>query len=342
MPLLSNVRPYMPPPSPANADETEHLIYRALVELGWQADARRLANRVARLHLGLPREDEFAVVCTWLGRCALIHKLDQRENSTSHAAQFQIPDLLAVFVVDGKEVPVLIEVKSKKSETLSFRADYHAGLKRYASLLNLPLLIAWKYHGIWTLFDIDHMTLAKTNYNVKFSKAMREGLLGVLAGDFSYSLAQGSGIHLQLHKEQLISESKEGTTLEQQWIMRFEDVYYTDGTGTKRRDLAKEIESLFLAHELEDSEDHTDTHVTMHFTVGEDRNKFAHMSLVGLLDWHAPSVEGINWRTVATRPKAVPGIDDFAKSVSDALQEKVVTHIFHVLPQTRPSFLNPA
>lgn len=332
----------MPPPSPTNADETEHLIYGALVELGWQADARRLAHRVARLHLGLPREDEFAVVCTWLGRCALVHKLDQREGPAPIAGRFQIPDLLATFVVDGKEVPVLIEVKSKKSETLSFRADYHAGLKRYAALLKLPLLIAWKYHGVWTLFDIDHMKLAKSNYNVKFSKAMSEGLLGVLAGDFSYSLAHGSGIHLQLHKEQLISESKEGNTVEQQWQMRFDDVYYTDGTGTKRRDLTKGIEALFLAHELESSEDHTDTHVTMRFTVGEDRNKFAHMSLVGLLDWQAPTGEGINWRAAATRPKAVPGIDDFAKSVNDALQQKVVTHIFHMLPQTHPPFLNAA
>jgi hypothetical protein len=66
------------------------------------------------------------------------------------------------------------------------------------------------------------------------------------------------------------------------------------------------------------------------------------MSLVGLLDWNAPMGEGINWRTVATRPKAVPGIDNFAKSVSGALQEKVVTNIFHMLPQTQPPFLNAA
>lgn len=288
----------------------------------------------------LPREDEFAVICTWLGRCSLIHKLDQRENPTPLAEKFQVPDLLAVFVVDGQEVPVLIEVKSKKSKTLSFRADYHAGLKRYAALLNLPLLIAWKYHGIWTLFDIDHMSLAKTNYNVKFSKAISEGLLGVLAGDFSYSLAKGTGVHFQLHKEKLIFESNVGATVEQQWQMRFDDIYYTDGEGTKRRDLSKEIEALFLVHDLESSEGHTDTHITMHFTIGEDKDKFAHMSLVGLLDWQAPTGEGINWRAVATRPKAVPGIDDFAKSIEDALQEKVVTHIFHMLPQTRPSFLN--
>jgi len=334
----------MPAPSPSNADETEHLIYGALVQLGWQADARRLANRVARLHLGLPREDEFAVVCTWLGRCALIHKLDQRESPASAAGQFQVPDLMAVFVVDGREVPVLIEVKSKTSATLSFRADYYAGLRRYAALLRLPLLVAWKYHGFWTLFDIDHMKLAKTNYNVTFSKAMSEGLLGVLAGDFSYSLAEGSGIHLQLRKEKLISESEseEVGTIEQQWQMRFDDVYYTDGTGKKRRDLAKGIEALFLAHDLKSSDDHTDTHVTMHFTVGEDKNKFAHMSLVGLLDWQAPTGEAINWRTVATRPIAVPGIDDFAKSVSDALHEKVVTHIFHMQPQTHAPFLNAA
>lgn len=328
-------------PLPINDTEAEHLIYDALVQLGWQADAKRLSRRIARLHLGLPREDEFAVVCTWLGRCAVIHKLDQRESPKSTTNTLvKVPDLLAIFIVNGQEVPVLIEVKSKKDDLLSFKADYYTGLKRYASILKLPLLVAWKHHGMWALFDIDHMKLAQTNYNIKFPKALNEGLLGLLAGDFAYSLAEGSGVHLRMRKEQLISESQtDEVTTEQNWQVRFDDIYNTDGLGNKRRNLNNQIQALFQIHALDNSEDHTDTHVILHFTVGEDKNKFAHMSLVDLLNWQTTTGEDINWRTVATRDQAVLGIDDFTNTINDAYREKIVTHIFHIRPQTHPSFV---
>lgn len=330
----------MSKPLPISDEEAQHLIHDAFVRLGWKADAKRLANRIARLHLGLPREDEFAVICTWLNRCALIHKLDQRESQAVNFSQFKVPDLLAVFMVDGKEVTVLIEVKAKKKEDfLSFRPDYYEGLKRYASLLKLPILIAWKYHGIWTLFDIEHMALARTNYNIRFSKALSEGLLGVLAGDFTYSLAKGAGVHLQMRKEKLISKKKSEGSIEEQWQVRFDDVYFTDGLGNKRRTLPGQIESLFHAHNLDDFEEHTETHMTMHFTVGEDQNKFAHMSLVGLLNWQAPVGEDINWRSVAINPQAFTHITDFTSTIDDALREKIVTHVLHLQPATKPSFL---
>ncbi|MCF7816562.1 MAG: hypothetical protein K9M54_01670 [Kiritimatiellales bacterium] len=324
------------PPAPIDPGVLEHLVYEALSELGWHADAKRLANRIACLHIGLPREDEFAVVCSWLGRCVLIHKLNQHVAPKNSSDTFRIPDLLAVFRVDGKEIPVLVEVKSKQSRTLSFRHDYYAGLKRYADTVRLPILVAWKYNGLWTLFDIEHMVLAKTNFNVTFEKAMAEGLLGILAGDFSYSLAKGAGLHIRMRKDELISELQ-GC---QKWKAVIDDTYHTDGSGQERRDLSPAVQSLFFAHTLEESEIHSATHVHMHFTIGEDKNKFAHMSLVRLLNWQEPTDRSVDWRSVATRPVTIPGVTDFEKSAEEAMREKLVTHIFHFKPQTIPRFLD--
>src|SRR5688572_29807427 len=50
------------------------LIQDVLAELGYDADAVAVAERVRRLDIGLPVEDEFSVVCAWLGKCQLLHK----------------------------------------------------------------------------------------------------------------------------------------------------------------------------------------------------------------------------------------------------------------------------
>jgi Holliday junction resolvase len=330
----------MPEQTPITSEEIEHLAYEALSQLGWKADAKRLASRLARLHIGLPREDEFAVVCTWLGRCSLVHKLDQRQAPSCSHEEFQIPDLLAVFRSGERSIPVLVEVKSNISRSLSFKPDYYSRLKRYAETVRLPLLVAWKYHGIWMLFDINNMSLAKTNYNITFSKAMSESLLGILAGDFSYTVAKGVGIHISMKKEELLSESVDGESTEQDWRMIIDDTFHTDANGKTRRDLAPAIQSLLLAHDLESSEEHTDTHIFQHFTVGEDRNKFAHMALAGLLNWQTPAGATLDWRSVIAKPTPLEGIDDFANTVHEAMREQIVTHVFHIQPHTKPIFLD--
>lgn len=81
-------------PTPKDA---ARLIQTVLAELGWDADASDITARVRRLNVGLPKEDEFSVVCAWLGKCWLLHKLDQHQLPISSREKFQVPDLLAFF-----------------------------------------------------------------------------------------------------------------------------------------------------------------------------------------------------------------------------------------------------
>lgn len=169
---------------------------------------------------------------------------------------------------------------------------------------------------------------------------MTESLLGILAGDFSYSLAAGAGVHLSFYKKQLLSETVGDASLQQEWVMLVEDVYYTSGGGVERRDLTGALQSLFFAHSLEETEEHTPTHVRVHLTVGEDKHKFAHMALVSLLNLQAPAGASIDWRAVAGKPTPLPGIDAYSNIVQEGMRQGVVTHIFHVEPQTKPAFIN--
>ena len=49
------------------ANDDERLIQEVLAELGRDADPKAIAEQVKRLDLGLPAEDEFIAVCSWLG-----------------------------------------------------------------------------------------------------------------------------------------------------------------------------------------------------------------------------------------------------------------------------------
>ena len=290
------------------------------------------------LNFGLPREDEFSVVCGWLGCCDVIHKLDQKQTPEKSSERYQVPDLLAIFNVQGKQVPVLIEVKSKKDNTLSFRPDYMEKLKQYSNVLNLPILIAWRWQGIWILFELKHMKKAKKNYNIHFGDAIRENLLGILAGDFSYSLYPKAGLHIGMKKEELISteEADDGST--DQWKMVIDDVYYTNGDGQVVRNLPSQVQQLFVISDLEKSENHTDTHITMNYVVRESSMLFAHMALVRLLNWQTPADPDIHWRTMLHGSYIVKGIENFRTAIQEAMEYKIVRTVFNLTPRTEPEF----
>lgn len=117
-------------------DDTDRLIQDVLAELGWASDARRIADKVRQLDRGLPAEDEFMAVCAWLGQTRLIHKLDQHQSPPASRETYQVPDLLADFQSSG---PVLIEVKVKRSQTLSFTPEYLGRLNAYPARCRRPV-----------------------------------------------------------------------------------------------------------------------------------------------------------------------------------------------------------
>ena len=189
-------------------DILSRLIFEALQRLGPGADAEVVADRVKRLQVGLPAEDEFSVILSWLGRCRLVHKLDQVQSPRESRKHLRVPDLLAVFDYHGRDVPVLIEVKTGIDKTLSWRPDFRDALQRYADTMKLPLLIAWRHRTFWALFEARHLTKATKNFNIQFVDALRNTLMSELAGDFTFSLRPGCGLHLKIRK--LSEETEQG------------------------------------------------------------------------------------------------------------------------------------
>ena len=80
-----------------HADDGDRLIQEVLTELGWDAEARKIAENVRRLDLGLPSKDQFIAICSWLGKALLVHKLDQQQAPLKSREAYQVADLLAQF-----------------------------------------------------------------------------------------------------------------------------------------------------------------------------------------------------------------------------------------------------
>jgi len=45
------------------------------------------------------------------------------------------------------------------------------------------------------MFDFRHLSLARKNFNITHNESMRQNLLGILAGDVAFKLAEGSATH---------------------------------------------------------------------------------------------------------------------------------------------------
>jgi Holliday junction resolvase len=321
-------------------DPTAHLIHEALEQLGWHMDAQALAARIMRLQFGLPAEDEFSMILSWLGKCRLVHKLDQQQTPLEAKGYYQIPDLLSLFDYNGRSVPVLIEVKATQSDSLSWKPSYFETLRRYGQQLGLPVLVAWKLKpmGIWTLFELKHFNQPKQNYRVTFETAIQESLLGLLAGDFAFIFKGGVGLHLKARKlEAKASESKEGGEI---WHLQIEDAYFTDGEGNRTKRLGPGLWSLFLSAPLEEQTQVTETHILQSFVIHpESRMQFAHRALAVLLELQMPKDKPLRWREVLMGHRIPIESSALRKAAEDGLSQGILRYVATQSPLTKPDFL---
>jgi hypothetical protein len=308
------------------------VLFEAAEQMGW-SDPTEIANFVRRLERGLPAEDELSVILHCLGQCRLVHKLDQLPYPPGVWKNYRVPDLLAVFDVKGILVPVLIEVKTSsiRDLVLSWKPDYINSLQQYADLIGLPLLVAWKCGLLWTLFEARHFHKAHTNLKISFSDALCETLLGLLAGDFSFSFRPGAGAYLKIRKLKETENGFEGV---------IEETYFLNANGERHTGR----DGLFQLFACSDNEaaavQENETHAVQSYIIQSNGlAQFAHQSLVNLLDLFRGGREPIVWRQVLLKEQLPSIATSLQRAVQSARDAGFIQCIIHGRPRTAPGFL---
>jgi Holliday junction resolvase len=144
------------------------------------------------IEAGLSPELEFIAAVNWLGRTLTVNRIDQTPLHRYHdgGPESRVPDILSIASIDGNSVPLLIEVKKSAKDPMKWSDKYLSGLRVYADTLKLPLLIAWKYHHMWTLTDTHHFEKKVQAHHLSFEKAACENLMSQVFGDLMIVLTQ--------------------------------------------------------------------------------------------------------------------------------------------------------
>jgi Holliday junction resolvase len=146
-------------------------------------DGESLLTRIHAVRRGLLPEKEFFSILAWLGNCVAINRIDQMPMPVEISDNFRAPDFLAVAKYSNRIVPVLIECKATNDSKIVWSQKYFESLKNFASLLNLPLLLAWKWNDLWIVADCVHFQKKVTAYHLDYETAVKENLLSFLFGN---------------------------------------------------------------------------------------------------------------------------------------------------------------
>lgn len=319
-------------------DPTALLVSEALSELGWGIDAKTLAARIRQLQQGLPHEDEFMLLLSWLGKCRIVHKLDQFQIPPSSKGEIRIPDLLAVFDYNGRFLPVLIEVKATKRRMLSWRPDYFEGMRRYSDIMKLPLLLAWKWteSGLWTLCESSIFERPHKNYRLSFEKAITHSLMCELAGDFSYVFRKGVGLHFKLKK---IKKGKSAHPSEETWRLKITDAYFTNDKGNHLNTLGPGIWWLFLGCDQETETDEKQDFFYHRFIINSESPMQAAHRLLTLVTAGLQPPEPVPWRKLLREHSFKIYGPELLQKARSAKLNNIMKYVFHLKPTEIPEFL---
>ena len=327
-------------------DPAARVVFEALEQIGWSVEnPKLLSERIKRLELGIPAEDEFAFLISWMGKCELVHKLDQEQSPPESKTNYRVPDLIAIFRHRKRLIPALIEVKTSVAEKLSWRPDYLVGLKLYAAKLNLPLLVAWKWNrfGLWTLFEVKHFSKARKNYTVNSELALKENLMSLLAGDFAVELYKGVGFHRILRKEKELESTNMKRPDTTTWQARVEDAFFTNNKGERINSLGPGLWAIFLCSHHEDrSEVINETKIIQSFVIEEESIQFAHRMLPILLQFKAGRNNLLRWRNIRCNYSVPVPFQTLRKAASGANSTNIVRNVITIAPNTKPEFLKNA
>jgi len=326
--------------------EKAMLLHKAISMLGWAGKPEDIADKVKRLERGLPVEDQFAALCVWMGKCSLIHKLEQEQFPNLSREEYQVPDFLAVFDLATKKMPALIEVKKTSGIRLEpFGGKYYSKLTNYAKLMNLPLLVAWyiENFNLWCLFDLERMQRKHSAFHIDFPTATNNSLLGVMFDDVIFRIKSGLKVQFNVRKEPG-SELRDPTTGElRKFTGVLEEITWLNNKDVRINatpSLRRLFEFLFYIVENDTRDSENNEYVTMTFYTTKEENLFTHQ-LLGVMAFGTAITRDTTptWVQVLRGNNFQMDYQSVRNALSTGVEEGAFSVILRQNPVIRPEYL---
>jgi hypothetical protein len=230
---------------------------------------------------------------------------------------------------------VKTSVPSDPTTFIKKRLELNPGYLRYANLLRIPLLVAWRHGGIWSLFDFRCAALSRTNYHIPFFAAMEENLMGILAGDFSYRPTAGTTLRLPIRKHTERDPSTGG------FDGHFYDTHFLNPSGVRLPEIPH-LEYLFRTWPNESVITENASDVVQDFVIPElEYVDFASRTLLRLIESLVRvRAADVNWRSIIhDAAHLVHGAGQLRTLVESGWKHGVISKVVKQRPGRIPDFL---
>ena len=247
----------------------------------------------------------------------------------------KVPDLLAVFSDGGEKRAALIEVKTGEKMTLVWTRSYLEKLKAYADLLNLPLLVAWRPRrvGFWMLFDpVLAEPVRDRSVQTSFDLAVKNDLMGVLAGDFYLVPEAGAGLRIEAKR---IGE-KQPTADGYEAAFRITDAYFHNASNIRVADVPNSIAWMIFSA-VEDHSDVDDELIVQSFSASGSMTR-AQLVLRTAVGFALKRDQRIHWKAVGKNLDSILTRDALLTD-AQARFGTFVRYVFHQQPRIMPAFV---
>ena len=310
-------------------DNKARAIQEVANELGWNSDVDSLIERVKQIDNGLISEDEFIYLLNWLPNCILVNKLDQSAFPNSESEKYGVPDLLAVFEIDGKKEQYLIEVKTSRKAKLSWTEKYVNKLKAYSELVGIPILIAWKCHEMqftdWVLVSLEDFSKPNKTYKLNYIDALKQSRLSKYTKDYTVTLPDNFSFELSLRKDKHVKTEADGEI----WDVFLESLKIT---GRQNQDIGKfspGLFALFMSLGFKEELEENKTHIIRKW---KPYNVIMPIHRVVLIWGKINSQEEASWIERIQNSNYPISYDSLFQDLSKSIDLGLVNHILFTIP----------
>lgn len=230
-------------------------------------------------------------------------------------------------------------VKTSKEQELVWSEAYLSSLRRFAQLLHLPLLVARRRGGLWTLTDTEHFEKRCSAYHLSSETALSENLMGMMFGDTMVVLQQD----FQLVIEVTVAEQlpPEGLIPEGYYTFTIREAGF-HVAGKKVDNLPREQVWLFMACSTENRAERTGENAAriIHYPAPESGFPIFDV-LLAQIAWNKPHRQEseINWNEEITRGPFPSSGARFRDAIEEGFKLGTTLYGLTQEPHTVPPFL---